>query len=277
MSSLPDGTRVGRVALDVADLDGAATFYEDAVGLATLADSEDRVTLGAGEDPLLELRAAPDAEPRPGDAAGLFHVAYRVPARGALGDALGRLRESGRMSGASDHIVSEALYARDPEGNGVEVYRDRPRDEWDRKADGRPRIDTLPLALDDLADDADGDRAAPPGTDVGHVHLEVTDLDDAHAFYVDALGFDRVERVAGALFVAAGGYHHHVGLNVWNRRSAPASGRGLAWFEVVVPGEAALAAAVDRVAAAGYAVTETDAGATVADPAGVEVRLVLAA
>jgi catechol 2,3-dioxygenase len=287
MSTLPDATRVGRVALDVADVDRVAAFYADVVGLQPLdggaargPGSGDAVALGADDRPLLVLRPAPAAGDRPRDAAGLFHVAFRVPSRAALADALARLDDAGRLSGTSDHIVSEALYARDPEGNGVEVYRDRPREAWERTADGSPRIDTLPLDVADLesagrGDDTAGGDGVPVGTDVGHVHLEVTDLEEARAFYVDALGFDLVERVRGGLFVAAGGYHHHVGLNVWQGRSAPAEGRGLAWFELVVPSSDGLAAVVARLEGGGYGVRETEYGASVEDPDGIEVRLVV--
>lgn len=291
MSNLPEETHVGRVALSTADVDSAAAFYEDVVGLEAVDRDDDGAVLGAGGTPLLELEAAPEEAARPPNAAGLFHVAYRVPDRSALADALARVRASGRMTGASDHLVSEALYLDDPEDNGIEVYRDRPREEWERPADGRIRLDTLPLDLGDLATEAAGAETAPPGTDVGHVHLEVTDLDRARAFYVDALGFDVTFQTPGALFVAAGGYHHHVGLNTWNRRSAPAAGRGLDWFEVVLPDEATLAAAVDRLEDAGYGPTRTAAehvpprtdagheptracaGATVRDPDGIGVRL----
>jgi len=272
MTDLPAQTHVGRVAFDVADPDRARTFYDEVGGLDPLGDGR----LGAGGDPLVELRAAPDDDPRPLAAAGLFHVAYRVPGRPALADALLRLRASGRMTGASDHVVSEALYAADPEDNGVEVYRDRPREVWERSPDGTPRIDTLPLDLADLETEAAGEESVPPGTDVGHVHLGVSDLDAARAFYVDALGFEQRATYDGALFVAAGGYHHHVGLNVWNGTSERAAGRGLAWFEVVVPDGDALDAAVDRLTAAGYDVDAAGDGAAVEDPDSVEIRLAVA-
>jgi catechol 2,3-dioxygenase len=287
METLPEGTRVGRVALDVADVDRVAAFYADVVGLQRLdggaargPGSGDAVALGVGDEALLVVRPAPDDGNRPRDAAGLFHVAVRVPSRAALAGALARLRDAGRLGGASDHLVSEALYASDPEGNGVEVYRDRPRAAWERSADGSPRIDTLPLDLADLesaggGDDTAGGDGVPVGTDVGHVHLAVTDLEEARAFYVDGLGFDLVERVRGGLFVAAGGYHHHVGLNVWQGRSEPAEGRGLAWLELVVPTSEELSEVIARLDDAGYDVRETEDGARAVDPDGIEVRLVV--
>jgi catechol 2,3-dioxygenase len=272
---LPDGTDLGSVTLSVADLDRPVGFYADVIGLAVHRRTDDRAVLGAGGRDLLTLRAAPDVPPRPADAAGLFHVAYLVPDRAALADGLGRLRSSWERSGASDHDVSEALYCRDPEDNGVELSRDRPRKRWERTPDGDLRIGTKPLDLDALAAEATGEQAAPPGTRVGHVHLEVTDLDRAREFYVDALGFEVAARNRGVLFVAAGGYHHHLGLNVWNGRTEPATGRGLDHFEVALPDSDALAAAVDRLRDGGFAVRETDGGTTAEDPDGIGVRLVV--
>lgn len=273
MAALPDETHVGRVALDVENNDRVASVYEDAVGLHVLTRGDDRTVLGDGDVPLLELTTTPEQNPRPQDAAGLFHVAYRVPDRAALADALDRIRESGRMTGASDHLVSEALYLDDPENNGIEVYCDRPREAWDRPSEGTIRMDTLPLDLEDLATEGTGARTVPPGTDVGHVHLEVTDIDRSREFYVETLGFDVNWRMRDALFVSAGGYHHHVGMNTWNRRSAPASGRGLDWFELVFPDEATRAAAVDRLEAADRSVESLDGSVAVEDPDGIEVRL----
>ncbi|MFB6161524.1 MAG: VOC family protein [Haloferacaceae archaeon] len=272
---LPPSTRVGRAALRVADLGATVAFYRDVVGLAVLREDGEGATLGVEGTALVELRADADAPDRPGDAAGLYHVAVRLPSRGALGDALERVREHGRLEGASDHRVSEALYLADPEGNGVELYRDRPRSEWPVAADGTVRMDTLPLDRDALAAAADGGSSAPSGTDVGHVHLEVTSLPAARAFYVDALGL-RVRQAwdSSALFLAAGDYHHHVGLNTWQGRSTPATGRGLAWFELVVPDAAALDDARARLRTHGADVTPVEGGIAVADPDGIAVRLV---
>jgi catechol 2,3-dioxygenase len=234
--TMPTTTRIGRVALRVNSLDRVVPFYRDVVGLDVSRDG-DRAILTAGDDPLVVLGEEPDAPARPSDAAGLFHLAVRVPTRGALGDALFRVDAAGTsLTGASDHLVSEAIYLRDPEGNGVEIYRDRPRDDWTVTDDGGVEMDTLPLDLDGIREAAAGDDLSPE-TDVGHVHLEVTDLAAARAFYVDTLGLGiRTESYSGALFVAAGDYHHHVGLNTWNRRRSPSKrSRGLAWFEFVLP------------------------------------------
>jgi len=286
--SLPESSRTGRVCLRVTDLDRLTAFYRDVVGLSVLstADADDgRATLGVDGRPLLELRGDPGAPERGPTEAGLFHTAFRVPTRGALADALARVQDGWRLTGASDHHVSEALYLRDPEGNGVEIYRDRPRDEWPVGPDGRVQMDSLPLNLDDLAAKATGGDAAadddaptgpatvPPGTDVGHVHLEVTDLDAARAFYVDALGLNlRQRREDSALFLAAGDYHHHVGLNVWNGRSAPRSGRGLTWFELLVPA-GTLGDLRERLADATAVETRPDGTLAVEAPDGIELRV----
>lgn len=270
---LPPTTRVGRVTLRVNDLDRLVGFYRDVVGLAVLERDADRATLGA-DDPLLELLADPDAPERGHEETGLFHAAFRVPSREALGDALGRIRGRWHLDGASDHLVSEALYLADPEGNGIEIYRDRPRSEWPTTGDGRVEMDTRPLDTDAIADLGRGRRAVPDETTVGHVHLEVSSLPAAHAFYVDGLGLGvRQEWSDAALFVAAGDYHHHVGLNTWNGRTAPTKGRGLERFELLVPSEEALEATRGRLEERGVEVVAGNAGLMVADPDGIELRL----
>lgn len=234
------------------------------VGLAVERERDgSRAVLSAGETPVVVLDEDSDAPERGRREAGLFHLAVRVPDRGALGDVLARARTrasdtGATLSGASDHLVSEALYFRDPEGNGVEVYRDRPREEWPWTDDRRVSMDTLPLDLGALADDAAGDEVAPAGTDLGHVHLEVTNVPRSRDFYVDALGMRvRDEGYPGAAFVAAGEYHHHVGLNSWNTRSAPAGGsRGIEWFEIVVPDAATLDAVRESLVDAGHEIEQ---------------------
>ncbi|WP_256403068.1 VOC family protein [Halorubrum salinum] len=298
--------RIGRVALRVADLDETTAFYRDVIGLAVLDRDSDETVLGIGETPLLGLRRDPDGPDRSATDAGLFHAAFRVPTRAALGEALARVRDRWRLDGASDHGVSEALYLADPEGNGVEIYRDRPREAWPTAADGSVAMTTEPLDIDAVAaaaetggdaPTADGDAAAegddgagdgsvpadrvPPGTDVGHVHLEVASLPAFESAYVDGLGFEVRQSAPDVRFVAADGYHHHVGANTWRGRTTPATGRGLDWFEVVVPDAAALAAVrerLDAVAAAAadeteFAVDETDGGIALTDADGIEVRI----
>ncbi len=271
-ADLPQETRIGRTALRVGDRQETTRFYRDVVGLAVQERSEAGTVLGTEDAPLLVLETAPTTPDRERSGAGLYHNAFRVPSRAALGDALRRLRDRWRLDGASDHGVSEALYATDPEGNGVEIYRDFPRAEWPVTDDGRLRMGTEPLDLAPLETAAAGKSAVPPATDVGHVHLEVTSLERVRAFLVDAVGFAVEMAVPSALFVAAGGYHHHVGANTWHHRSGPARGLGLAWFEVLVPDAAALDAVRDRVTASEYPVTGRDDGFAVTGPDDVEVR-----
>ncbi|GAB3689985.1 VOC family protein [Salinarchaeum chitinilyticum] len=299
--ALPAAAGIGRVSLRVADLADATAFYEDVLGFerldaATVAGAAppidgDRAVLGVAGEALLVLKEAPDASTRTPAQAGLYHVAICVPDRPALGAAIARLQQRDLIDGAADHGVSEAIYCRDPEGNGLEVYVDRPRAEWPMQGD-RVQMVTDPLDLDELVgladakvgDDAgtgDGpetDSKLPAGTTIGHVHLEVTDLDQTHDFYADGLGMALRQRMGDqALFLAAGEYHHHVGANTWRRRSEPAGedALGLAWFEVVVPDEGALEAAETSLREAGHDVERDHDGAVlaVADPDGIGLRL----
>jgi catechol 2,3-dioxygenase len=273
-AELPPETAVGRVELRVKDLDAVRDFYEDVVGLEVRHAEAGRAALGAGGAELLRLVADPDAPERERDETGLFHTAFRVPTRSGLGGALARIEREWDLTGASDHRVSEALYLSDPEDNGVEVYCDRPRETWPVTDDGRVAMDTRPLDLDDLRAAAGGDDNVPGGTDVGHVHLEVSSIPDAREFYADTLGLG-VRQTYGsqAVFVAAGDYHHHVGANSWNGRSSPPGGRGLEWFELVVPDREALEAVRERVETADRTATTTDDTLELTDPDGIVVRI----
>lgn len=276
MSSIPEDARIGRVALTVTDIERMTTFYESVVGLEVLSTGDGRAVLGVDGAALLVLIENHDAEPRPRDAAGLFHTAFRVPSREALGDALRRVESQWELDGAADHIVSEALYFSDPEGNGIEVYCDRPRTEWEETEDGMVKMATLQADLAGIREQAAGDEQMSDGTTVGHVHLEVSDLSAARRFYVDALGMNVRQDLGSALFVAAGGYHHHIGLNTWNNRASSTSGRGLTWFEVTFPDGDALEAVRDRCEDRGIAVESVDGGYELVDPDGIVVRLQVA-
>ncbi|SFR64693.1 VOC family protein [Halogeometricum limi] len=271
-SIVPDHARIGRTSLTVSDLDEVVAFYRDVVGLAVQSRTESEATLGAGEMPLLVLTRDEDAPPRTSDQTGLFHNAFLVPSRAALGAALERIRDRWELDGASDHYVSEALYLSDPEGNGVEIYADRSREEWPRTADGRVRIGTIPLDLSTLASRSDGSEEVPPETTTGHVHLEVSSLAAARTFYVDTLGLRLQTELSNALFVAAGDYHHHLGLNTWNGRSTPVGGRGLAWFEVVVADAETLSTVRRRLADDGVSTADRETGFAVVDPDGITIR-----
>src|SRR3954471_15837835 len=258
--AIPPDTAVGPVRLTVTDPDRAQAFYERTIGLRPLEERDSALRLGPeGGAPLVELVGEPDAPPRPGGTTGLFHQAILFPTRADLAQALHRVIDSGwRLTGASDHLVSEALYLDDPEGNGIELYRDRPREEW-RREGGELQMATLPLDLQNLIGELHGAEeqagGAPVGARIGHVHLNVGDLAAAEAFYNGALGFDvTVRGYPGALFLSAGGYHHHIGLNTWAGEGAPpppAGSRGMRWFQVELPSGADVDAAADRLERAG--------------------------
>jgi catechol 2,3-dioxygenase len=282
--SLHPATTLGPVTLVVADLSRATAFYERAIGLRICDRSEGTVRLGSDRaTPLVELVGGPDAPPRPRRTTGLFHVAFLVPTRADLARAVRRVLEAGwRFTGASDHLVSEALYLDDSEGNGVEIYRDRPRDEW-RYVDGALQMATLPLDLDGVIgalSPGETSVGKADGARIGHVHLQVSDLAAAERFYHGVLGFDvSVRGYPGALFVAAGGYHHHVGLNTWAGEGAPPpppGARGLERFEVVVPDTDELERVAARVAAAGLEHRRDGRGVLVPDPSGNRVLVTAA-
>ena len=269
-------TTMGAVSLTVADLATADAFYQRALGLHALARSGDRVVLGAAPGaPLVELVGDPDAPPRPRRSTGLFHLAILVPDRAELARSLRRVLAAGAgFTGASDHLVSEALYLADPEGNGIEIYRDRPREEW-RREGGEIAMDTLPLDVEGVLGalpEGAGDEGVPEGTRMGHVHLQVSALPEAEGFYAAALGFEpTVRNYPGALFVSAGGYHHHLGLNTWGTAGGPPpppGARGLRAYRVVVPDVAEVSRIAGRLEARGIEVSASDEGLRVMDPAG---------
>lgn len=281
---LPEATRLGRVRLQVADLARSLSFYEGILGFRVFDRSDGRAVLGAGEegDPLVELVERPGTQRvAPRGRLGLFHAAFLLPSRPALARFVRHLRETDRQPGLSDHRVSEAVYLRDPDGLGIEVYADRPRDTWTYSAEGEISMTTEPLNVASLLD-AGGEEewtGAPAGTAVGHVHLHVGDLDRASAFYHEALGFDTVVwSYPGALFLSAGGYHHHLGTNVW-AGDVPPPGEDeaqLLEWTLVVPQSRAVDAAARSLAGAGYTVNTEGKSVTVADPWGTTLRITTA-
>ena len=273
--SIDPATTIGTVRLTVSDLDRSRSFYEEVIGLvpsgSSLADPS-----GA---PLLDLTGDPAAPRLDRGATGLYHFAILLPTRGDLARSLQRVAEARwPLSGASDHLVSEALYLSDPDGNGIELYRDRPRDEWPHR-DGHLEMATAPLDLDGLLKERPDDRAVtvPAGTGVGHVHLQVADIEEAEAFYNGALGLDvTVRGYPGALFVSAGGYHHHIGLNTWHSAGAappPPGSVGLRNFELKLPDHDALERTLEGVRRAGIDLEQVDGTALVRDPSGNGVLL----
>jgi catechol 2,3-dioxygenase len=221
MSTASAPLEIGRVALTVTDPDATSDFYRRVIGLQDLGGEGATRRLGAGDRVLLELRGDPAARRSSAREAGLFHTAFLLPDRRALARWLIHAAQSGaRLQGASDHGVSEAIYLADPEGNGIEVYVDRPRLAW-HDPEGRIRMTTEGLDLNALARAADGPwQGAPEGTVVGHVHLQVGAVPEAEAFYAGTLGLPVTAHYPGAAFFGAGGYHHHLAANVWNSRGA---------------------------------------------------------
>lgn len=253
---MPAEAEVRDVSLTVRDLDRSRAFYVDVLGLTTVEEDGDRVWLGSGERRLVELVSDPEASRAP-DRTGLYHFALLLPDRGALAEALAHLEAAGYpLQGAADHLVSEALYLADPEANGIELYRDRPPQQWPR-AGRQVRMDTVPLDWNGLRAEARGTWGGlPPDTRLGHIHLRVHDITEAERFYEGTLGFDLMQRFGrGASFFGAGGYHHHVGVNTWESFGAappPPGALGLRSFTVAVPDPARGDVLVERLRAAGH-------------------------
>jgi catechol 2,3-dioxygenase len=301
---LPGAARVGRIRLQVADLERSLEWYVGVLGLRVQGRAGGSAILGASGEgpspgdpspddpspgdpaladrlPFLELRERPGASPVPrGGRLGLYHYAILLPDRAALGRFASHLGRVGVRAGAADHRVSEALYLQDPDGLGIEVYADRPRTEWRGEA-GQLVMATDPLDLRGVMDAAGGEpwTGMPPGTEIGHVHLHVGDLARAEAFYHEALGLDKVVwSYSGALFLSAGGYHHHLGVNTWAAGAEPAEendARLLDW-EIVLPTMTDVRAAAASLASAGYDVAETPEGTLVPDPWGTVLRITAA-
>jgi catechol 2,3-dioxygenase len=250
--------QIGSVALAVSDLARSADFYERVLGLPVISRAEDSALLGPDrEHPLLALTALTDPAPVPPGSTGLFHVAWLHPSRATLAETVRRVvGERWLLDGASDHGVSEALYLSDPDGLGIEIYADRPRELWDRPADGHGvKMVTLPLDLDSLlAESAEVSAAMPVDTAIGHVHLKVSDVPRAVAFYRDALGLDEQARLPSAGFLSAGGYHHHIGVNSWQSqggRPAPENAPGLRRVDLELSDAEALGALERRLVEVG--------------------------
>lgn len=241
---LPANTAIGMVSLIVSDLQRSLRFYEDVLSLQVLARTPVTARLAADDHTtLIELVELQGARPKPPRTTGLYHFAILLPTRWDLACVLRRLVQvDWPIQGASDHLVSEALYLADADGNGIEIYRDRSPESWPWR-NGQIQMATDPLNVESLLGELDRDRRSWPGlpatTCIGHVHLHVADLPESERFYCDLLGFDVVQRsYPGALFVSAGGYHHHVGLNVWAGRGAPpppADAVGLRLFAMELP------------------------------------------
>ncbi len=274
---LPEQTHIGAVALTVKDLTQIARFYEQMLGLTRLDGAgQGEIVLGAGTTPIFRLVEKPGAQSYP-DRPGLYHTAILLPSRFALARVLYNLAERGyALQGAADHGVSEALYLADPEDNGIELYRDRSRGEWPRDERGELKMATDPLNLDQLVLELKGKlepwAGIDPLTHVGHVHLQVSAIPEAEKFYTQVIGLELQQRYGGqAAFLSAGGYHHNVGINTWQSRGAPqapAGAAGLRYFEILIPGQDALAALVARAHADESSIEGFGDGWLLHDPSG---------
>ena len=276
---LPDATHVGTVRLQVSDLRRSIAYYERVLGFRVYNNSENVATLGPfgpDERPLLILETKGGVKPARRGALGLYHFAILLPERSALGSFAAHLSSVGVRVGMADHFVSEALYLWDPDGLGIEVYADRPRNAW-RVRNRELVMTTEPLDVGDLVAASDGRPwdGVPAGTVIGHVHLHVGDLDAANAFYHSALGLDRtVWSYPGALFLAAGGYHHHLGTNVWSAEpSAREDEARLIEWELLVSSDDVVTAAARSLRASGFAADDTPGTARTTDPWGTRLRL----
>jgi catechol 2,3-dioxygenase len=280
---LPAPTRLGLVRLQVADLARSLAYYRRVLGLRIIEERSDRALLGAQDDPeaLIELHAVAGSRPAARrNRLGLYHFALLLPDRASLARFVRHLEDLREPVGAGDHLVSEALYLHDPDDLGIEVYADRPRDTW-RRAGRELLLATDPMDLAAIAASADATpwTGLPAGTRMGHVHLHVGDIASAAAFYGEGLGFDQITwRYPGALFLGAGGYHHHVGTNIWagpTARPSTSSDAGLLEWTMVLPDAASIAAVAASVAKSGAVVDVLgDDDIRTRDPWGTAVRVV---
>ncbi|HUO51174.1 MAG TPA: VOC family protein [Gemmatimonadaceae bacterium] len=273
---LPPSAHIGRVRLQVGDLSRSIEFYEGKLGFQRLGAAPGHATFGAGDAPLIELVERKGAKPvLPRSRLGLFHFAILLPDRASLGRAMLQLHQAGIDLGMADHGVSEALYLSDPDGLGIEIYADRPRESW--RAEGAElAMGTDPLDTGSLLRAAAGEpwSRMPAGTVIGHVHLHVGDLALGKRFYHEALGLDLTHwSYPHALFLSAGGYHHHLGINTWAPHAPPPrddEAQLLQW-ELVIPDDAARRAALESVRAAGLG--DGAAAGVIPDPWGTKVKL----
>lgn len=275
---LPDATTLGPVHLQVSDLARSLEYYQRVIGLRARETAADAAVLTAhGDDrALVILRSRPSVTRARRGAFGLYHFALLLPDRAALGRLATHLAAQHIQVGMADHLVSEALYLSDPDGLGIEIYADRPRAAWQHR-DRELAMTTDPLDIANVIAAGRGETwdGAPRNTTMGHVHLHVGNLDNAEAFYHRALGFDKtVWSYPGALFLSAGGYHHHLGTNVWSRGPAPGAdhARLLAW-ELIVPSHGDVLISARSLRDAGHRLDESERGVRVADPWGTAVHL----
>ncbi len=271
---LDPATHVGMVTVAVSSLERSLHYYQHGLGFAIKEQKEGLVLLGAATgSPILALFEQPDAQPQPAHSTGLYHFAILLPTRKDLGRFLTHLAESRTpLGGYADHLVSEALYLSDPDGNGIEVYRDRPRSTWTWDK-GNVNMASDPIDLKGLMAEGRQDTSAWSGlaahTVLGHMHLRVANIPEGIQFYHGVLGFDIVLQMPSALFVSAGGYHHHIGMNTWESLNAPQpqhNAVGLRFFTIQLPDATALAQVVARLQAVNWPVEQHEVGVIIYDP-----------
>lgn len=268
---------VEQVSLNVLDLKKAVQFYTEIIGFKVLKQTGQKAYLTTdGKTPLLTLEQPKDVIPKEDKSAGLYHFAILLPSRADLSVFLRHIIKTGYPLGASDHHVSEALYMTDPDGNGIEIYIDRPSSEW-KWTDGEVHMVTDPLDGDDLLAESDAEwTGLPAGTIMGHIHLHVSDLKRAEEFYVNGLGFKIVSHYPQALFISSGGYHHHIAINTWQGVGAPKRLKnmvGLNWYTIVFPDVEMRKQAINRLKNIGATVSEDDGLFVTEDPAGNYIHL----
>ncbi len=277
---LPENIRINSLHLLIQNLERSVAFYTGVIGMKLLARDEQSASLGVGEIPLLVLHENPTAHQVKGTS-GLYHFAILVPERDDLSYALRRIAETQTpVQGFADHGVSEAIYLPDPDGNGIEIYRDFPRDVWPRDASGELQMVTDPLdvngLLGELKSSTPVNVTLPPATKIGHMHLHVRDVDEAVTFYRDALGFNLIQRYdASAAFLAAGDYHHHLGVNTWAGIGAPPKpddAVGLQEFTINLPVEKDLQMLKKHLLGTDFVFYEEQDNIWVDDPSGNRIR-----
>lgn len=273
-------TYVGELSINVTNIERSLAFYRDFMGFKVLEESENKAVLTAdGKKPLLTLEQPEDVVPKQGRTTGLYHFAILLPSRKDLATFLNHLiQHAGNQIrlGASDHYVSEALYFDDPDGNGIEIARDRNSSEWNWN-EGIVDMATVQLDARGVLEEVDGQwQGMPEDTLIGHIHLHVADLEATEKYYVDGLGFDIVTRFPGALFASTNGYHHHIGLNVWNGIGAPKPAEnsvGLNWYTLIFGNEEFRKSAIERLQGQGVKITKDKEDYITEDPSGNVIRL----
>lgn len=273
-------TYTDEVGLKVLDLEAMKKFYVGTLGFQVISEEGNEVRLGTDGNSLIRLTATGGLVPKRGRYAGLYHFAILLPNRKELGKILLHLHQQGIRVGSSDHLVSEALYLSDPEGNGIEIYRDRDPEEWNW-SNGQIAMAVDPIDAEGILREAglanETWSGMPSGTLMGHVHLHVSNLAEAQRFYTEGLGFEVVTSMGGqALFLADQKYHHHIGLNIWNGIGIPAlpeNEAGLDFFTLVFEDDAKRSETAGRIRSLGAEVTEADDYWETKDPAGITIRL----